>query len=250
MRRNRYHGLAGMAALAGLLLFPGAAQSDPAPAASVSRADSLALRIAARYGSEAFPGVRALHYRFNVRFKGKDIARQWTWYPKSDSVLYRGPDEKGLPITAAYSRRNPYSMSSAPVAAIDKSFVNDQYWLLFPMHLKWDKGLELRISPPDEANREKAGPGGKKTGEAHKLTVVYPAAGGYTPGDAYDLFVDSSATLKRWIFRKGNTREGGREAYWSEPVEIGGLHFSLEHPGPDKDFRLWFTDVKVERDPS
>src|SRR5690606_28107103 len=204
----------------------------------------------ARYGAEAFPGVKALRYKFNVRYKGKDVVREWAWFPVSDSVRYRGPDEKGLPVTAAYSRRNSYSMSSAPVAAIDKSFINDQYWLLFPLHLKWDEGLELRISEPGGTDSGKSPSDRKKSAEAFKLTVVYPDAGGYTPGDAYDLFVDSSATLKLWVFRRGNATEGGREAFWSEPVEIGGLYFSLDHPGPDKDFRLWFTDVKVERDPS
>src|SRR5690606_39577752 len=126
MDGNRKSGLAAMAALVGLMVLPATSDSDtPITADSPPlRADSLALRIAARYGAEAFPGVKALRYKFNVRYKGKDVVREWAWFPVSDSVRYRGPDEKGLPVTAAYSRRNSYSMSSAPVAAIDKSFIN------------------------------------------------------------------------------------------------------------------------------
>jgi hypothetical protein len=152
-------------------------------------------------------------------------------------VVYRGPDPKGVVLQAAYSRKNAYSMGSETIAAIDKSFINDQYWLLFPLHLKWDKGLTLDVSASDRA------------GEAWRLTVGYPATGGYTPGDAYDLFVDSAATLKRWIFRKGNAPEPSNEVTWEAPVEIGGLSFSREHKGIGKEFRLWFTDIAVEKAP-
>lgn len=222
---------------------PVAADGDTTAQAALPDADSLAERIAVRYGAGAFSAVKALRFKFNVRMKDKRIEREWTWYPQADSVEFRGPDDKGLTVTAAYSRKNPYSMGAGNVAAIDRSFINDQYWLLFPLHLRWDRQTDLEIASATEGT---AASRGKKGGEVYKLTVKYPAKGGYTPGDAYDLYVDSNATIKRWMFRKGNSGEG-REAFWSEPVEIGGLRFSLEHPGPDKSFKLWFTEVKVDR---
>jgi hypothetical protein len=210
---------------------PNGARSH-APAA-MPTADSLARRIADRYGARAFPKLDSLHYVFNVHFKDKEIARAWTWFPKSDSVIYNGPDAKGLPISAAYSRKNPASMGSEPVASLDKSFINDQYWLLFPLHLSWDKGLSFSIAA------------GEKPGEAYRLTATYPAAGGYTPGDAYDLFVDSSATIKRWIFRRGNSPQATQEAFWSAPADFLGVEISLEHPGAGPGFKLWFSQVRV-----
>jgi hypothetical protein len=215
----------------------GPARSAPPEAsalASLPDARALAARIANRYGAQKFHAVESIHYTFHVRFGGKDIEREWTWYPKQDSVLYRGPDAKGVELQAAYSRKNPYSMASEAVTAIDKTFINDQYWLLFPMHLNWDEGLTFKVSASE------------KPGEAWHLMVLYPSRGGYTPGDAYDLFLDSSATIKRWIFRKGNSAEPTSEVTWEAPVEIGGLGFSREHRGIGKDFRLWFTDVRVE----
>lgn len=208
------------------------ARSLPVPDARV-----LADRIAERYGSGRFHDVSALHYKFNVKFGDKRIEREWTWYPEQDSVKYRGPDPKGVILQAAYSRKNAYSMGSEAVATIDKSFINDQYWLLFPLHLKWDKDLTLESSASD------------KPGEAWHLKAVYPSQGGYTPGDAYDLFVDSTATIKRWIFRKGNSQDAANEVTWEAPVERGGLALSLSHQGIGKDFKLWFTDVKVENAP-
>jgi hypothetical protein len=221
------------------------ASSSPAPPVSqagLPDARALADRIARRYGSDAFHRVASLRFTFHVRFKERNverhIGREWTWFPKQDSVSYRGPDAKGLVIQAAYSRRNAFSLKSEQVAAIDKAFINDQYWLLFPLHLKWDKDLALKVFRAE------------RPGEAWRLMVTYPSSGGYTPGDAYDLFVDSTATIKRWIFRKGNAAEPTREAFWSAPVDVGDLGVSLEHSGPDPDFRLWFTDVKVSTGPT
>jgi hypothetical protein len=223
-----------------LILLCGAslALSQAKPAAGLPDPKALAERIAVRYGADAFHRVQSLHYKFNVLYKGKATEREWTWFPKQDSVDYRGMDVKGVKLEASYNRNNKFSMASETVAGIDKSFINDQYWLLFPLHLKWDKDLKLEVSP------------GGKAGEAYHLMVMYPSTGGYTPGDAYDLFVDSTATIKRWIFRKGNSPKPTNEAFWSAPVKVDGLDLSLEHPGPTKDFKLWFTDVKVSSDPT
>ncbi|MDB5106269.1 MAG: hypothetical protein JWP91_3958 [Fibrobacteres bacterium] len=232
----RLHHLALLACFCAASLPAKEAATAPSP---LPEAGDLAQRIAARYGADDFHRIKSLHYVFHVKLPGKKIEREWTWFPKEDSVLYKGEDPKGVKLTAAYSRKNTFSMGSESVAAIDKSFVNDQYWLLFPLHLKWDKDLTLKVSP------------GEKAGEAYHLMVMYPSTGGYTPGDAYDLFVDSSATLKRWVFRKGNSPEPTVEAKWSKPVKVEPLDLSLEHPGPDeKKFKLWFSDVKAESDPS
>lgn len=208
--------------------------ADAAPVSLPDAAD-LAARIAHRYGAHEFHAVESIHYTFHVKFGGKEIEREWSWYPKQDSVRYRGPDAKGVVLQAEYSRKNPYSMGSGSVSAIDRNFINDQYWLLFPLHLAWDQGLTYKVSASD------------RPGEAWHLMVLYPAQGGYTPGDAYDLYLDSAATIKRWVFRKGNAPDPGNEVTWEAPVEIGGLGFSREHRGIGKDFRLWFTDIRVER---
>lgn len=244
-KNPRKSNLISAACLLGIAALTAAAEAAPdaaniapdARSAGTPDARALADRIAERYGSARFDGVTGLHYKFHVESGAKNVEREWTWHPKSDSVEYSGPDAKGVVLQAAYSRKNAFSMGSEAVASIDRSFINDQYWLLFPLHLKWDKNLSLKVSESD------------RSGEAWHLKVIYPSQGGYTPGDAYDLFVDSSATLKRWIFRKGNAPEATNEVTWEPPVEKGGLAFSLNHQGLGRDFRLWFTDVTVDRAP-
>lgn len=203
--------------------------------ASTPDAKELAHRIAERYGMESFPKVKSLHYVFTVHYGGKDVEREWTWFPKEDSVIYKGKDPAGAMIQAAYARGNSFSLASEPVKAIDKMFINDQYWLLFPYHLVWDK-VKLDASSMPE----------NKGGEAYKVTATYPSEGGYTPGDAYDLFIDSAGTVRRWIYRKSNGDKPTREAKWSDPVPEGGLNLSLKRPGMGDDgFRLEFRDVRV-----
>lgn len=214
--------------------------------------DSLARLIAERYGASDFHRVKSIHFVFNIRSEGREVAREWTWFPKTDSVAFRGKDPGGLPVQASWSRRNPFSLQSPAVQPLDRWFVNDQYWLLFPFHLAWDKDLRLESAPAEAV----AGKGG---GEAWRLTVLYPPEGGYTPGDAYDLFVDSAGTVRRWIFRKGNAEKATRETRWSAPVSKGPLRLSLERqglqgpdkPGPDgkgrsDGFKVWFSDLRVE----
>ena len=212
------------------------------PALSATDPDSLAEWVARRYGADAFPRVEALHFIFHLKVKGKDIERRWKWFPRQDSVEYQGPDAGGLPVQAAYSRRNHFSMESPRIKEIDGRFINDQYWLLFPLHLVWDKGLKLEAARIDAEDGKHV----KGRKEAWRLTVTYPEAGGYTPGDAYDLFIDSTATIRRWIFRKGNIPKTTVEAVWADPEAIGPLWISLERSGAKDGLKIRFQEVRID----
>jgi hypothetical protein len=242
-------------ALPGLILAAGiSAASAAAPAAETDApkdARNFADRIADRYGAAEFPRVESIHFVFNVRYNGKDMAREWTWFPKQDSVLYRGKDEKGLTLTAAYSRRNKYSMGAGNIAAIDKSFVNDQYWFLFPLHLRWDGGLDLALGSRGDRLDNLVPAGGKPkaaapaAAPARMLTVRYPKQGGYTPGDAYDLVATDDGTILRWMFHRSGADTVTMQAEWAPPKVVGGLPVSLDRPGKNG-FKVWFTGVKVD----
>jgi hypothetical protein len=76
------------------------------------------------------------------------------------------------------------------------------------------------------------------------LSVRYPAAGGYTPGDVYDLVAEEDGTIHSWMFHKAGVDTVTMRAHWSAPVLVDGLPLSLNRPGSDG-FKVWFTDVKV-----
>ena len=62
---------------------------------------------------------------------------------------------------------------------IDPGFVNDQYWLVFPLRAYWDSSADVG----DKGNQ--ALPLGN--GSAKLVSVKYPSEGGYPPGDTWDL---------------------------------------------------------------
>ena len=76
--------------------------------------------------------------------------------------------------------------------------------------------------------------------------VSYPAAGGYTPGDVYDLYLDDRHRLTQWVYRRGGAEKPTRISTWEDHREVGPLTISLNHQGEDENFRVWFTNVGVK----
>lgn len=200
-------------------------------AADLTPAETAANWIADAYGLRGFDQVSSLTYTFNVRLPDKTVSRQWIWEPGDDRVTLVRPDGN---VTYQRSRLG----TDESRRKIDAQFINDQYWLLFPLHLVWDRDATLTLSPePEEV------PGGEV--KARRLTIQYPDQGGYTPGDAYDVFFDQDFTLTHWIYRKGGAVEPTRWSTWERHERFGPLLISLDHQGAGG-FRVWFTDVKVE----
>ncbi|MEO1237883.1 MAG: hypothetical protein AAFX76_13950, partial [Planctomycetota bacterium] len=73
----------------------------------------------------------------------------------------------------------------------------------------------------------------------------WPAVGGYTPGDAYDLYLGDEGLIKQWVFRRGGGPDGN--AYtWDDHRRLGPIAICLDfHGDEDSGFRLWFTDVRA-----
>ena len=75
------------------------------------------------------------------------------------------------------------------------------------------------------------------------MVTQWPAEGGYTPGDAYDLFLDGGGMIRAWTFRRDGG-ETGRSMTFEGYEQVGPLLLSLDHRGED-DFRLFFTDLEL-----
>jgi len=191
------------------------------PAAEVARI------CAEAHGIKAWDKVQGLSYTFHAQVGGQSVSRAWTWEPKADRVTSHADN-------VTYTRDQ-----AAAHAATDANFINDRYWLLFPFHLLWDKAtLDVAAEPEPLPVGE---------GMGRRLTATYPADGGYTPGDAYDLYLDTDGTVLAWIFRKGNQEEPTRMAAWTDVEDIEGLRISVNRPGPDPAaFRIWFSGLRVD----
>ena len=121
----------------------------------------------------------------------------------------------------------------------DKQFINDSYWLLFPFHLVWDKDVDINLSDSFSAL-----PIGK--GEAVKLVVKYTSGKGYTPNDKYELYLGDDYKIIEWAYHKNDSPKPNRITKWEDYKKIGPLTLSLNRPGKDDNFRVWFTNVEIK----
>ena len=200
-----------------------------------AQAEDIRQKVAQAYGIQSFNQVELIRYTFNVQKDDKSASRIWIWQPKTDQVTFKaGPDAEPI----IYNRNELTSASPDKLQKIDSWFINDNYWLLFPIRTAWDKQAKVEDIGPRNL------PMG--SGNARCLVVTYPSAGGYTPGDAYDLFLDEKYRITQWVYRRGNAKDPTRITTWEDHRQVGPLVLSLNHHGDDKNFRVWFTDVAIK----
>ena len=191
--------------------------------------------IAESYGLRYFGEVEKLQYQFNVIIGEKQINRFWIWEPHLNRVTFKGMDYREA-IT--YNRSEMDTTESNKLKKIDAWFINDNYWLLFPYHIAWDSAAKVK-----DLGRKDLPMG---DGKARCVVVSYPAVGGYTPGDVYELYLDDNHRLIQWVYRRGGSEKPTRIATWEEHRNVGPITLSLNHQGEDQNFRLWFTNVGVK----
>lgn len=178
--------------------------------------------ILARYGLAAFPKVEEIRFTFKAGKWGIGPSHSWIYRPKADSVT-RVDGGKSFRLKSPGAHKG-----------LAKDFVNDWYWLSFPLHLAWDKGIAITVdSLPSESPIRKE--------RLARVQVDYPKEGGYTPGDRYVLWVAPDGTLREWKYhRKGGER--GMAWTWDKHVTVAGVTFATDHEGP---FRIQFKDVSA-----
>jgi hypothetical protein len=213
--------------LAGLLGVVGCDQRPNRP----GHANETGMRIANAYGFENWDRIESIHFTFNVDSPDRDepVERQWSWSPDEDRVTFHGEEE------VTYRRSELGDDPPEYLKEVDHNFINDHYWLLFPFQPVW--------SDPTVTDEGMAEPPIGE-GEAPKMTVQYPPEGGYTPGDAYDLYLDEHDRIREWVFRRGGQADG-RAFTWEGHHQLGPIVVSLDHWGADEAFHLWFSDVRA-----
>ncbi len=202
----------------------------------------IAEQIAKTYGLDSFGQIEAIRYTWNLELPGVKISRKWEWEPKTGRVSFEGKDKAGNPVKATYRRSELGSQPANVKDEIEPAFVNDQYWLVFPFHVVWD-------SSPDVQDKGKQKlPLGK--GSAEEVVVKYPAeAGGFTPGDTWELYVGPDNRVQELFFRHGGSAKPSVViATWAGYKKAGPLLVSTEHRGTadGKPLHLFFSDVSVK----
>jgi hypothetical protein len=190
---------------------------------------TIAEKIANAHGFQNWKKVSRIDFTFNVDKNSNHFERIWTWKPKTNNVIF----STGGDSIVVYNRNK---IDSTKIK-LDQGFINDKFWLLIPFQLVWDKGTI--ISEPEKTEA----PISKKL--LNKITLRYSSKGGYTPGDAYDLFYDDNYIIREWIYRKGNSKEPSLINSFENYKDFNGIKIALEHKKLNGNWNLNFTNVKV-----
>jgi len=182
--------------------------------------------IAKTYGLDSWDKIEAIRYTWNGEIPGLiKLSHVWEWEPKTGKVSFEGKGKDGKPVKVTYDSSQLASQSEQVKNEIEPAFVNDNYWLLFPFHAYWDKSATVT----DEGMKKL--PIG--TGSATLVSVKYPPeAGGFTPGDTWDLYVGKDHRVQALVFHHGgNAKPSLVVASWTGYKKAGPLLFSTEHRG-------------------
>jgi hypothetical protein len=200
-------------------------------------------QIAKTYGLDSWDQIQAIRYTWNGEIPGVfKLAHAWEWEPKSNKVSYEGKDKEGKPVKVTYMRSELSSQPDAVKNEVEPAFVNDNYWLLFPFHASWDTSATVT----DQGMHKL--PAG--AGSAELVTVKYAAeAGGFTPGDTWDLYVGKDHRVEHLVYHRGGPKKPSLvSATWAGYKKAGPLLISTEHRGTadGKPLHIFISDVAVK----
>ncbi len=185
-------------------------------------------KIANAHGYEHWDNVTSIQFRFGGKADNPNSGRLWQWNPNTNDITLKRDT-----IVFNYNRNN---MDSIAIKS-DRAFINDKFWALIPFQLLWDEGTT--ISEVEKATSP------VKQVELNKLTITYSNEGGYTPGDAYDIYFDDNHIIQEWSFRKGNAPEPSLSNTFEDYGEFGGIKIAQSHKKAEGDWNLLLRDIKV-----
>ena len=200
-------------------------------------------QVAKTYGIDSWDKVEAIRYTWNGEIPGLfKVAHKWEWEPKTGKITFESTDKEGKPVKVSYDSSKLSSQSDQVKNEVEPSFVNDNYWVLFPFHAYWDTSATVT----DEGMKKL--PVG--SGSAELVVVKYPAeAGGYTPGDTWELYVGKDKRIECLVYHRGGTKKPSVvTAPWTGYKKAGPLLVSTEHRGTadGKPLHIFISDVAVK----
>jgi len=205
----------------------------------------VAEKIAKTYGLDTYNQIDAIRYTWSIDIPGLFKAtHKWEWEPKTNKVSFESTDKDGKPVKASYVRFQPNTQNDAIKNEIEPAFVNDNYWLIFPLHAYWDSGNGATVT---DQGMKKLPVG---AGSARLVTVKYASEkGGYTPGDTWDLYVGKDGRVQQFVYHRGGDKKPKTvTTTWAGYKKAGPLVISGDHKGTadGAPVTLTITNVSVK----
>jgi len=203
----------------------------------------VAEKIAKTYGVDSWGQVEAIRYTWNGEIPGVfKLTHTWEWEPQTGQVTFESKDKSGKLVKVTYNSSQLSSQPDTVKNEIEPAFINDQYWAIFPFHAYWDTSATVT----DQGMHKL--PLGK--GTARLVSVKYPQeAGGFTPGDTWDLYVGKTNRVQQLVYHRGGPKKPSVvTTTWAGYKKAGPLLISTEHRGTadGKPLHIFLSDVAVK----
>jgi len=200
-------------------------------------------RMAKTYGIDSWAQIEAIRYTWNADIPGLfKASHSWEWEPQTGKISYEGKDKDGKLVKVTYDSSQLNSQSDQVKKEVEPAFVNDNYWLLFPFHAYWDTGATVT-----DKGMKKLPTG---SGSATLVSVKYPTeAGGYTPGDTWDLYLAKDCRVEQMVYHRGAPKKPNMViATWTGYKKAGPLLVSTEHRGTadNNSLHIFITNLAVK----
>lgn len=213
-----------------------------APGSRAQKRSPILEQIAKTYGLDSFGQIEAIRYTWNAQFPGVSVSHSWVWEPKTGRISFEGKDKDGKLVKATYMQSELVSQPDTVKNEVEPAFVNDNYWLLFPLHAYWDTSATVT---DQGMHRLPIG-----NGSAELVVVKYPKeAGGYTPGDTWELYVGKGNRVGQFVYHRGGpVKPSVVIATWAGYKKAGPLLISTEHRGTadGKPLHIFISDLSVK----
>lgn len=185
-------------------------------------------------GCDQLLQLSELRFTFHVEASGElKLTRAWVYHPTTGEVT-RTLDGESMTFTFG-------SPEGEKQTEADAHFINDSFWLFPTCHVAW--ATDVVVSEVTEATLPVA-PVGEAPGRGRMVSVQYdPDGGGYTPGDAFDLFLGDRNEIVAWAYRRNGKHPPLLSTTFTDYVQAGPIRVATEHRSADREFRLYYTDV-------
>ncbi|WP_460218008.1 hypothetical protein [Psychroserpens sp. MEBiC05023] len=201
----------------------------PISVSEVKEELSTAEKIAQAHGYNNWSNLNNIEFTFNVDRGDNHFERSWSWAPKTGDIRLISSQD-----TISFNRKSVDSLS----LNADKGFINDKYWLLVPFQLVWDEGTTISDPVKEVAPISKI--------ELNKIILTYSNNGGYTPGDAYDIYFDNNYLIREWVFREGNQENPSMTTTFENYETFNGIKIAKDHKMADGNFNLYFSNIEIK----
>jgi hypothetical protein len=193
-------------------------------------------QIAEAYGIQALGTIEKIQYTFHQKTENQTVRRFWIWEPKTNRVTFKAGDHQPA---VSYRREDLSTKASDTVKQIDRWFLHDNYWLMLPFRVAWDRQAEVAdmglCQTPLTAE------------SARCVNVVYPTTvKGHIIGDTYKLFLDGDYRILEAIYQPEDAPRKADALRWTRIRYVGPLTLSLKREDGQGRVRVWFSGVGVQ----